>query len=152
LRETILQTKVSDLMTKNVIHSVSPDATIEKAAQRMKQLHCGCLVVISRGKLVGIVTERDLVQRVIAEAKSFRRTLVSQIMSKPVITIAPDATVSDAAKLMLKNGIRRLAVSKGSRLVGMLTTTDYAKYLSEIIRREPMLLAAARVEYQTIFE
>ena len=73
-------------------------------------------------------------------------------MSKPVITIAPDGTISDAAKLMLKNGIRRLAVTKGSRIVGMLTTTDYAKYLSRKTPEEPMHAATARFEYQTIFE
>ncbi len=150
--ETTRQAKVFDVMTRNVIHAVRPYATIEKAAKTMKKVDCGCLVVINRGRLVGIVTERDLVQRVIAEAKSFRKTLVSQIMSKPVITITPDATVSDAAKLMLKNGIRRLVVRKGSRVVGVLTTTDYAKFLSKNAHGETMLLAAARAEYQTIFE
>jgi CBS domain-containing protein len=143
---------VSDLMTKSVIHSIHPEATVRKAAERMKEVHSGCLVVINRGILVGIVTERDLVQRIIAEGKSFQKTKVSQIMTTPVIAVSPRAPASEAAKLMIKNGIRRLPVRDRSRVVGMLTTTDFAKFLSEKARKEPMLLAAARAEYQTIFE
>jgi len=143
---------VSDLMTKNVIHSIRPESTVKNAAEKMKEVHSGCLVVINRGILVGIVTERDLVQRVVAEGKSFKKTQVSQIMTTPVIAISPRAPVSDAAKLMIKNGIRRLPVRDHSRIVGMLTTTDFAKFLSAKARKEPMFAAAARAEYQTIFE
>ena len=143
---------VSDLMTKNVIHSIRPDATVRNAAERMKEVHSGCLVVMNRGILVGIVTERDIVHRVVAEGRSFQKTQVSQIMTTPVIAISPRAPVSDAAKLMIKNGIRRLPVRDHSRVVGMLTTTDFAKFLSAKARKEPMFAAAARAEYQTIFE
>jgi CBS domain-containing protein len=139
-------------MTKTVIHSVRPDATVREAAERMRQVHSGCLVVMNRGMLVGIVTERDLVQRVIAEGKSFSKTPVSRIMSTPVIAISPHASISGAAKLMLRNGIRRLPVRDRSRVVGMLTTTDFAKYLSRKAGREPLLAATARAEYQTINE
>lgn len=118
----------------------------------MKQVHAGCLVVIDQGKLVGILSERDIVQRVVAEGKPIQKLLVSQIMSKPVITTSPSAQVSDAAKLMLKHGIRRLPVKKGKKVVGMLTTTDYAKYLCKKMSGNPLLAAAARAEYQTIFE
>jgi CBS domain-containing protein len=144
--------KVSDLMTRTVIHTILPNANVRDAACRMKEVHSGCLVVTNRGMLIGIITERDLVQRVIAEGRSFRKTLVSQIMSSPVIAVSPRAPVSFAASLMLKNGIRRLPVRDHSKLVGMLTTTDFAKSLSKKYVKEPMLAATARAEYQTIFE
>ena len=139
-------------MTSTVIHSVRSDSTVKKAAERMKEVHVGCLVVIDGGRLVGIISERDIVQRVVAEGKSIHMTRVSQIMSKPVVTTSPAAKVPDAAKLMLKHKIRRLPVRKGTKVVGMLTTTDYARYLCKEIAYNPLLGAAARAEYQTIFE
>jgi CBS domain-containing protein len=142
---------VSEIMTKNVIHSVRPGDSIKKAAQRMKEVQSGCLVVIDRGRLVGIVTERDIVQRVVAEGRSFNKTLVSRVMSSPVITASPRTSVSDGAKLMLKNGIRRLPITQGKHVVGMLTVTDLAKYLSKS-SNDPLLAATSRAEYQTIFE
>ena len=142
---------VSDIMTKNVIHSVRPSDAVKKAAQRMKEVGSGCLLVIDRGMLVGIMTERDIVRRIVAEGKSSKTTLVSEIMSKPVVTSSPKTPVSEAAKIMIKYRIRRLPITRGRRVVGILTTTDYAKYLGNMIRN-PLLTAAAREEYQTIFE
>lgn len=148
---------MSDIMTKSVIHSVSRNASVRKAAERMKEVHSGCLVVMSRSRLAGIITERDLVQRVIAEGRPVSRTLVWQIMSKPVVTTSPDASLSEAAKLMIKRGIRRLAVTNDNSVTGMLTVTDFARYLSSerAINKEEkgqLLAASARSEYQTIFE
>ena len=144
--------KVSDLMTESVIHSIHPDTNIKNAAWRIKEVHSRCLVVLNRGNLVGIVTERDLVQRVIADGKSFIKTKVSQITSTHFIPISPRDPVSSAAKLMLKNRIRRLPVRDRGRVVGMLTTTDFAKYLGKKASNEPILPATARADYQTIFE
>ena len=100
-------------MTSSVIHSVPPGATIREAAERMKEVQAGCLLVINRGELVGILSERDIVRRAVAEGMSIHKVLVSQIMSKPVVTTSPSALVSSAAKSMLKNRIRRLPVKKG---------------------------------------
>lgn len=139
-------------MTSNVIHSVPPGATIKEAAERMKEVQAGCLVVIHNGKLVGILSERDIVRRAVAGGVSIQKMVVSKIMSKPVVTTSPSALVSSAAKLMLKNRIRRLPVRRGNKVVGMLTTTDFAKYLCREATSDPLLAAAARADYQTIFE
>jgi CBS domain-containing protein len=138
-------------MTANVIHTSHPEDSIKKAAEKMKQAHVGCLIVINRGRLSGIVTERDIVQRAVAEGKSLLKTQVSQIMSKPVIRARPDTTIFEAARLMLRNKIRRLPITQGRRVVGILTTTDYAKYMARS-SRNPLFAAASRAEYQTIFE
>jgi CBS domain-containing protein len=111
-------TRVAELMTKDVIHSVHPDSTVEGAAERMTEVHRGCLVVIDGGKLVGIVTERDLVQRVMAKGYMPDRVRVSEIMSKPVITVGPEALLTDAARIMMENRIRRLPVIEGFDVVG----------------------------------
>ena len=144
---------VSDLMTKTDIQFVNPDTSVREAAEDMKRLHRGCLVVISKGMLVGILTERDLVQKVLAVGKNPEETLVSKIMSEPVITVNSDASISDAARLMVKNRIRRLPVVEGSKIVGILTSSDFAKYMRMLNRDEPMWAAASRAaDYQTIFE
>ena len=136
--------RVSELMTKDVICAIGKDASVREAAKRMKNLGRGCLVVIDNAKLSGIVTERDLVQRVMAEKLSLDDVKVSQIMSKPVITVGPEALVSDAARIMAKNRIRRLVVTDGERVIGVLTVTDLAEHLRRRARSDPMLAAMAR--------
>ena len=146
-------TRVSGIMSKNAILFTSPGATARSAAESMKQFQRGCLVVISRGKLVGIITERDLVQRVLAARKNPDKTFVSQVMTKPVITVKPDIELSEAARIMVANRIRRLPVVDGSTVVGMLTVTDFARYLRVQSSGDMLLAAASRgTEYQTIFE
>ncbi len=144
---------VSELMNGEDIQFIKPTASARTAAEDMKALHRGCLVVISRGKLVGIITERDLVQKIVATGKSPVKTRVSKIMSTPVITVDPGTKISDAAKLMVRNRIRRLPVIRGAKVVGMLTATDFARYMRLHDRDDPTWAAAARAaDYQTIFE
>lgn len=145
--------RVSDIMTKDVIHSISPEATIEKAAERMKQVHRGCLIVVDNGKPVGIITERDLVQKVIAEKIEPTETTVSKVMSHPIVSVEPEALLSDAAMIMSKNNIRRLPVIEGTELVGILTVTDFAKHMLKKSDSDPMLLAMGRANqllWQTV--
>ena len=146
-------TNVSDLMTKTEIHFVNPATSVRKAAEEMKRLHRGCLIVINRGKLVGILTERDLVQKILAVGKNPRKTPVAKIMSEPVITVNPRTSLSGAAEIMVRNRIRRLPIVEGAKVVGILTTSDFAKYMRQQNLDEPMWAAASRAaDYQTIFE
>jgi len=146
-------THVSELMTTTDIQFVNPDSSVRAAAEDMKRLQRGCLVVISKGKLVGILTERDLVQKVLAVGKNPEVTPVLKVMSEPVITVNPETSLSDAAKIMVGNRIRRLPVVEGSKVVGMLTASDFARYMRLQNRDEPMWAAASRAaDYQTIFE
>ena len=138
-------TRVSEVMTKDVIHSVSSKASVEEAAKKMWQVRRGCLVIVDKGHLVGIITERDIVQKAIAHGKSPQETLVSEIMSKPVISVGPEALVSDAARVMADNKIRRLPVTVGTEVVGMLTVTDMARHLQARGRPDQMLAVMARV-------
>jgi CBS domain-containing protein len=109
--------------------------------------------VIDKGKLVGIVTERDMVQKVLAVGRNPKETPISSIMSKPVITVSPETSLSDAATVMVGNKIRRLPVVKGLNIVGILTVSDFAKYMHLQNKDEPIWAAASRAaDYQTIFE
>ena len=144
---------VSELMNGEDIQFIHPTARVRRAAEDMKALHRGCLLVIAGGKLVGIITERDLVQKIVATGKNPAKVPVSSIMSTPVVTVDPGTKISNAARLMVENRIRRLPVIRGAKVVGMLTATDFARYMRLHDRDDPVWAAASRAaDYQTIFE
>lgn len=118
----MLMQKVEDVMTRTVV-TVSSSATAVEAAQLMKKKRIGCLVVVKSEIPVGIITERDLAYRVIAEGRS-ANVSVGEVMTKEVKTIEKQATVNDAAKLMAAHIIRRLPVVENKKLVGIVTIDD----------------------------
>ena len=118
--------KVKDLMTPNPT-VVKPDDNVAQAATLMKQEDCGALPVVANGKLVGIITDRDIVIRAIAAGKDPRSTKISDVMTADPATIAPDASDDDAEKLMAKSQVRRVPVVEGGKLVGIIVTAQLAR-------------------------
>jgi CBS domain-containing protein len=133
---------VKDFMTTNVI-TIEVQGTVLQAAKLMHQQDVGDLVVMDGVVAKGIVTERDLVRRVLAQKKSLD-TKVSEVMSNPLITIEEDASLRDAARKMVKYKIRRLPVTKKNVLVGIIATSDFARHLSKKSFSEVMLAAMSR--------
>jgi CBS domain-containing protein len=133
---------VKDFMTTNVI-TIDVKRTVLEAAKLMHQQDKGDLVVMDGDVAKGIVTERDLVRRVIAQKKPLD-TKVSEIMSTPLITIEENAQLRDAARIMVKYKIRRLPVTKKKVLVGIIATSDFARHLSKKTFSEIMLAAMTR--------
>jgi CBS domain-containing protein len=123
-------TKVKDIMTKDVV-SISVERSVFEAAELMCFSQLGCLVVVDGEVPVGIVTERDIVRRVVAR-KSPLDTKVSKVMSKSLITVDPDASLREAARLTSSNKIRRLPVSKDNKLVGIVGAADFVRNLGKI--------------------
>ncbi|MEM2772777.1 MAG: CBS domain-containing protein, partial [Nitrososphaerota archaeon] len=103
----------------------------------------GAIFVESDGKVLGIVTERDIVRRVVANKLDPDKVKVSEIMSKPLIAIDPDASVEDALRAMFENKVRRLAVIKDKTLVGIVTISDLAKALLKKIELIEIYVSAA---------
>jgi len=122
---------LKDLMTKSVV-TVDVTESVFNAAQIMRKETVAALVVLEDGKPVGILTERDLVRRVLADNLNPVQTKVSEIMSKPLLSANPDASIGEAARIMVDNKIRRLPIVERDRLVGILTAVDLARYLSKI--------------------
>jgi CBS domain-containing protein len=119
--------KVKDLMTSQPT-VVRPEDTVSQAATLMKQEDCGAIPVVTKdGKLVGIVTDRDIVIRVVAAGKDARATPVSAVMSADPVTLSPDASSDDAEKLMAEHQVRRLPVVSDGRLVGLIVTAQLAR-------------------------
>ena len=114
---------VKDLMSTNVV-SIDSEATVKDAASKMAQQEIGSLVVMEQGKPVGIVTERDLLSRVLALGRNAEATRVKTIMSKPLISAGPDMEVTEATRFMVAKGIKKLPITQEGRLIGILTLTD----------------------------
>jgi CBS domain-containing protein len=122
--------KVRDLMTKQPT-TVKPDATLGEVAILMKQEDCGSIPVVEGGRLVGIVTDRDIVVRGVATGKDAKTQRVSEIMSADPVAIGPDDDISAAEKIMGDRQIRRLPVVDDGKLVGILVTAQLARAGSE---------------------
>lgn len=110
--------------------AVPPEATLGEAAAIMDSSGVGALAVVDHDRLVGIVTDRDLVRR--GMAKGFELDArVDSVMSTPVVTIDAEAELHDAFNLLSRHGIRRLAVIRQSQFVGMITVDDLLIDLAE---------------------
>ena len=115
--------QVKDVMTKEV-KTVSPEASIQEAAKTMNQYNIGCLIVSENEILKGILTERDILRKVVAENLNASDTKVKDVMSVDVVFIEPDADLEDAVEAMLKNKVKRLPVIDKNRLIGIISTMD----------------------------
>ncbi len=118
--------KIRDIMTPR-IETISPEATTKEAARKMHDLHIGSLAVTEGGRLVGIITDRDICCRVVATGRDAVMTKVKDVMVKNVTTCFDDQDISDAAHLMADHHIRRLAVLKrDNSMAGFLSVDDLA--------------------------
>jgi CBS domain-containing protein len=135
-------TSVKSLMTKRVL-TIESQETVLEAAKLMSQKEVGDLIVVDNEMPVGIVTERDFVRRVMARGKTLD-TKVSDVMSSPLVTISPDASVKEAARKMVKHRIRRLPVLKEHKLMGIIVVSDFARHLGRKTLTEGILEAIWR--------
>lgn len=126
--------KVKDLMTRDIV-KVSVDDTVFGASKVMAEKQRGYALVLKEGKPTGIVTERDLVWKVMAKEVDPSRARVGEIMASPLITVDPDADLSTAAEIMEKSRIRRLPVARGDILYGVITSHDIIQYFNEYVKR-----------------
>ncbi len=113
---------VRDIMTGWVATS-DPQRSLREAATTMAKARTGSLIIVSKGKPVGIVTERD-VARALSEGANPDKVQVKKVMSKRLITVSPDKRVEEAAKLMAEKQIKKLPVVEKGGLIGMVTQTD----------------------------
>ncbi len=119
---------VSDIMKKNVI-SIDEAKTIKDAANMMNEARIGSIIITKDDTPIGILTERDFVTKIAAKEIPLS-TLLSKVMTKPLLVIGPNQTVWEAAEIMKNMEIHRVAVQDGSKIIGMVTTTDLIKIIS----------------------
>jgi CBS domain-containing protein len=126
--------KCSDIMTESLVYS-SPEDTVSNVAQLMKTEDIGPVLIIDNeesNRLVGIVTDRDLALKVVAEGRDPQKTKVAEVMTRKVITCRADDDVENAMKAMAQYQLRRIpVVDKDGRLVGIISQADVATRVGE---------------------
>ncbi len=123
--------RVKDCMCLKDVVQATPETNLNEIAELMNQNHVGCIPVCQEEKVVGFVTDRDIVTRAIANKLDCSNTKVSDIMNTDVIKTTPDTNIEDALETMKKNQIRRLPVIENDKIVGILSMGDIAVTLDE---------------------
>lgn len=125
--------KVSEILaTKGArVLSVDADASVLEAAQQMIDANVGSMLVSVRGRIRGIVTERDYLRRVTLEGRADRETAVREIMSSPLIVISPETSIEECMALMTDQRIRHLPVAEHGDIVGVISIGDVVKFQSK---------------------
>lgn len=123
--------KIKDIMSKNV-EVVSPEALLFEVAQKMQQSDCGSILVSQNDRLIGVITDRDLALRCVAESHHPASTKAEQVMTKEILYCRDNDEMEDVAQNMTKNKVRRLPVlDKDKRLVGIISLGDLAVHSSD---------------------
>ena len=117
---------VRDVMAKN-IKTVKPDDTVHAAVLKMNKFDIGSVLVVSSGRPVGIITETNIMRRIVEPRMDPATVWAKDIMSSPLTTIDENEAVEEAAKIMAEKSINRLPVTNGHKLVGLISSTDIVK-------------------------
>src|SRR4051812_15196698 len=117
--------KVRDVMTSDVV-TASPDTTLEEIATMMKSGDTGAIPVVEEGELLGIITDRDIVIRCVAQGKDPSEVTADDILSEALEVVGPDADAAEALDIMGRTQIRRLPVVDNGELIGMVSIGDLA--------------------------
>lgn len=116
------------IMMSQALQTIAPEATLVEAARLMRDVRVGALFVGSEGQYRGIVSETDLVRKVIAEGGDPSQRRVESVMSHPIVTIDIECSTSDASDLMAEKGIRHLAITQDGEIVGVISVRDLLHY------------------------
>jgi len=131
-KESDVSLKVEDVMVKEVI-TIDENLTVKEAAEIMNKFEIGCVIAVGKGKAMGILTERDVLKRVVAEGKDASKIKVKDVMTTPLVVAEPGMDLGEAVKLMFQMKIKKLPVVDGKKLVGLVSLTDIARFQPQMI-------------------
>ena len=123
---------VRDIMSVNVV-TMSPNATVFDIATLMSKMDIGSVLITDQDRPLGIITESDIVRRVIANEKDAKTTAAREVMSSPIIHVEPGTALTEAMRVMARSNIRRVAVLKNDSLAGIITSRDLLRWSPELI-------------------
>jgi len=116
-------------MKGHTVHSISPESSVYDALEVLEEKNLGALVVVDKGKLIGVFTERDYARKVVLKGRSSKETLVADIMSERPIYVSPNTSIEDCMQLMTDKFIRHLPVLENNELIGIVSIGDLVKYI-----------------------
>ncbi|MBW2981222.1 CBS domain-containing protein [Candidatus Woesearchaeota archaeon] len=119
--------KIKEIMTP--VSMLPVEYTVADAAKTMDKKNVGSMPIEEGGKVIGLISERDILKRVVAQGKDPKDTPIREVMSSPLITISPDKSIEEANELMIEKKIRRLPVEENGKLIGMVTIRDISNNL-----------------------
>jgi CBS domain-containing protein len=125
--------KAEDVMAREVV-TLDENVPVKKAAEIMAQEGVSAIITTSEGKAKGILTERDILKRIVAEDKNSKKTKIKEIMSSPLVTIEPTTSLEEAAHIVFEKKIKSLPVIHENRLIGLISLQDICKLQPEILR------------------
>jgi CBS domain-containing protein len=123
---------VKDIMAVNVV-TMPLDASVFQVAKSMSDMDISSVIITDEDRPLGIITEADIVRRVIVLNRDPKTTPASEIMSSPIIHVEPGTPLTDAMRVMAKSNIRRVAVLKNNSLAGIITSRDLLRWSPELI-------------------
>ena len=117
---------VRDIMMRNV-KTVRTDDSVHAAVLKMNKFQIGSVIVTNNGRAVGIITERNILERIVEPRLDPGTIWAKDIMSSPLVTVGPNDTVEEAAKIMAQKHIKKLPVVEGDKIVGVVSTSDIVR-------------------------
>ena len=119
---------VMEMKGSSRVHSIAPAASVLDAVEKMNQLKIACLLVMEDGQILGIFTERDVLQRVVGEIRRPSTTTIAEVMTKDVTCVEPDTDLDEVSTIMKDRRIRHLPVCEDARVIGMISIGDVNAY------------------------
>ncbi|MBE7538866.1 MAG: CBS domain-containing protein [Opitutaceae bacterium] len=133
-----MDTPISALLERkgNFVYSVPSSVTVSSAVDEMNKCRVGAIVIVDRGILVGMFTERDVLRRIVGAGLDPSRTLVSDVMTSSVFTVSPNTTMEDAMEMFTQKRCRHLPVISEGRLLGVISIGDITRWMTDQHRAE----------------
>lgn len=128
-----MSVRMRDIMVTKVV-TTTKNSTLEEAVKLMNDHEIGCLVVTENKKAVGILTERDLLKRILAKSESLKKIKVEEAMSTPLISVEPTVEIGDASRLMFEMNIKKMPIIGKGELLGLVTLTDILRIQPQLIK------------------